>query len=230
MEPPKLYQTLLRFGFGKKTGIDIGHEASGIFRRLDQWDGLSISRFAIGQGILVTPLQLVQAYCALANGGVMMQLRILDHVTSQQSEQSYTCPPAVKRRTVRPAAAYMTVQAMKLVTQPEGTAQKAAVEGYETAGKTGTAQKWINPSDGVPGHYSHTRYIASFIGFAPADNPAFVLLVSADEPQKSHYGGTVAAPVFSRIADRTLRYLQVAPSETLIADSDSAPAAMFDEQ
>jgi cell division protein FtsI (penicillin-binding protein 3) len=100
---------------------------------------------------------------------------------------------------------------MKLVTKDGGTATKAAVAGYEVAGKTGTAQKYVSDNGG-PGYYSHDRYVAAFVGFVPADDPAFVLLVAADEPQGNSYGGIVAAPTFSRIAEKTLRYLQIAPT------------------
>jgi cell division protein FtsI/penicillin-binding protein 2 len=203
----RLYQTLRRFGFGQKTGIGFANEATGIFRPLPKWDGLSISRFPIGQGILVTPLQLVQGYCALANGGVMMQLRVVDRIENPKNKVSEVFPPKIKARVVRPPAAREIIQAMKLVTRKGGTATQAAVKGYDVAGKTGTGQKVV---DGV---YSHSQFVASFIGFVPAENPAFVLLVVADVPSKiSHYGGTVAGPTFSRISEKTLRYLQVAPA------------------
>ncbi len=213
----RLYQTLHRFGFGQPTGLDhltIGDlvlkpplEASGIFRPLHKWDGLSISRFPIGQGILVTPLQMVQAYGALANDGVMMQLHTIDRLEVAGTGEVRKVLPQVKGRVLRPGSARQIVKAMKLVTQKEGTAPKAAVEGYEVAGKTGTAQKVVD------GQYSSSKYVASFIGFVPADNPSFVLIVVADEPsQNGYYGGTVAAPTFSRIAEKTLRYMQIAPT------------------
>gem|GEM_PF-271658 len=202
----RLYQTLRRFGFGTPTGIGLEPEASGILRPLRRWDGLSISRFPIGQGVLVTPLQLVQAYAALANSGRMMQLHVIDRIRNPASGRLETIAPREKRWAVRPRTAAGVVSAMKQVAREGGTAPKAAVPGYEVAGKTGTAQKVID------GQYSHRQFVASFIGFAPADDPAFVLLVVADEPsQNGYYGGTVAAPTFSRIAEKTLRYLQVAP-------------------
>jgi cell division protein FtsI/penicillin-binding protein 2 len=114
----------------------------------------------------------------------------------------------LKARVARPEAVAQIVAALKLVCQPGGTATKAAVDGYEVAGKTGTSQKWVD------GQYSSSRYVASFVGFVPADDPAFVLLVAADEPSKGgYYGGTVAAPSFSRIAEQTLRHLQIAPAK-----------------
>ena len=222
----RLFQVLTRFGFGKPTGLGFRppsrqpvlfrQEACGIFRPLHRWDGLSVTRFPIGQGILVTPLQLVQAYCALANGGRMMQLSVVDRVATEHAGMSTI--PTARDWVASPEAVSAVVSAMKLVTREGGTAPKAAVDGYEVAGKTGTAQKWVNPPGGGRGYYSHSRYTASFIGFVPADDPAFVLLVVADEPTRGgHYGGTIAAPTFSSIAEKTLRYLQVAPTKTAYA-------------
>ncbi len=207
MGETRLFQTLYRFGFGRSTGLGFPNEAPGIFRPLRKWDGLSITRFPIGQGILVTPLQLVQSYCALANNGVMMQLYVVDRIVTPETGLVENCHPKIKHRTIRPETAGKIVSAMKLVTQEGGTALQAAVPGYEVAGKTGTAQKVVD------GQYSRRKFISNFIGFVPAEAPAFVLLVVADEPTRNgYYGGTVAAPVFSRIAEKTLRYLQVAPA------------------
>ena len=219
----KLFQTLKRFGFGEPTGLGFAGEAHGIFRALPDWDGLSITRFPIGQGILVTPLQLVQAYGALANEGVMMQLRIIDRVECADGQTLNVTRPQVKQRAVRPYAARQMVSAMSLVTREGGTAERAAVDGYSVAGKTGTAQKVIN------GRYSREKYVSSFIGFVPAVNPAFVLLVVADEPSRNgYYGGTVCAPTFSRIAEKTLRYLQVAPAAVRPPQHLSEPETIAD--
>ncbi len=232
MGDKRLYQVLSRFGFGQPIGLgfrEFGEgapvlfpsEASGIFRKLPQWDTLSVTRFPIGQGVLVTPLQMVQAYASLANGGVMMQPYIIDHIGNPKTGEERYAVPVTKGRTVRPETATQITQALKLVTREGGTAPKAAVPGHETAGKTGTAQKWVSGPGGRGGFYASDRCISSFIGYVPADNPAFVLLVVADEPTRggSRYGGIVAAPTFSRIAERTLRYLQVAPSVATAAQS-----------
>lgn len=203
----RLFQTFKRFGFGEPTGIGFAHEAPGIFRPVRQWDGLSITRFPIGQGILATPLQLVQAFGALANDGLMMQLQIVDRIVDPETGVVEAFPPKIVRRAVRPQAARQITEAMILVTRKDGTATRAAVEGHDVAGKTGTAQKVVD------GQYSRQHFVASFIGYVPANAPEFVLLVAADEPsEKSYYGGSVAAPTFSRIAEKTLRYLQVAPA------------------
>lgn len=232
MGDKRLYQVLSRFGFGKATGLgfrEFGEgapvlfpaEATGIFRDLTQWDTLSITRFPIGQGVLVTPLQMVQAYSALANDGIMMQPYIIDHIRDPRTGEERYSLPVAKCRTIRPETAVQITQAMKLVTREGGTATKAAVTGYDVAGKTGTAQKWVNSPDGGPGFYAYDRCVASFVGFVPADDPAFVLLVVADEPTRggSRYGGIVTAPTFSRIAERTLRYLQVAPNAPATVES-----------
>lgn len=205
----RLYQTLLRYGFGEPTGTGFKNEACGIFRSIELWDGLSISRFPIGQGILVTPLQMVQAFAALANDGVMMQPYLVDRIQHPGGRiERTTAHP--KRRVVRPHAARQVTQALKRVTENHGTAPKAAIPGYEVAGKTGTAQKVIDK------RYSNQHYVATFVGYVPADDPAFVLLISADEPdtERGYYAGTVAAPTFRRIAERTLRYLDIAPRIT----------------
>ena len=135
-----------------------------------------------------------------------MQLRIVDRLADPETGDVQYRRPTAKRRCLRPGIARQIIAAMKTVTREGGTAGKAAVPGYEVAGKTGTAEKFVN------GTYDSGKHVASFVGFVPADNPAFVLLVSADEPsKKSYYGGTVAGPTFRRIAERSLRYLQVAP-------------------
>jgi cell division protein FtsI/penicillin-binding protein 2 len=227
----RLFQVLSRFGFGDATGLgfrEFGEgapilfpsEATGIFRDLPQWDTLSVTRFPIGQGILVTPLQMVQAYSSLANDGTTMQPYLVDHIRDPRTGEERYSVPVAKARTVRPESARAIIRAMKLVTREGGTATKAAIPGYEVAGKTGTAQKWVSEPGGRGGFYAFDRCVASFIGIVPADAPAFVLIVVADEPTRggSRYGGIVAAPAFSRMAERTLRYLQVAPSGPVAAD------------
>ncbi len=211
MGEKRLYQTLRRFGFGTKTDIGLPNESAGIFRPLKQWDGLSITRFPIGQGISVTPLQMVQAYCALANQGEMMQLHLVDRIYNPQTTDFTAAEAKLKQRAIRSDTAKKIIAAMTLVTQEGGTATKAAVEGYLVAGKTGTSQKLVNGS-----YAGHRKYVSSFIGFVPAYDPAFVLLVIADEPSNGYYyGGTVAAPVFNRIAEQTLRYLNIPKTEKI---------------
>jgi cell division protein FtsI/penicillin-binding protein 2 len=216
MGKDKVYETIRNFGFGYKTGIPLKPEALGIMKKPDRWDGLTISRYPIGQTFTVTPLQMVRAYCVLANGGKLVDLRLIDrHKNPSTGEE-------IKMEIIpNPGSVFKNknsdkkiVNMLKLVTKKGGTAEKAAVKGYEVAGKTGTAQKLIN------GVYSDSQGFASFIGFVPADKPAFVLLVTADNPQPVHYGGLVAAPAFSHIAKKTLRFLNVPPEYEVPEDEE----------
>jgi len=208
-----LYKTFVRFGFGKKSGIPLKNEATGILRKPGKWDYLSISRFPIGQGIAVSPMQLVRAYCALASGK-LVSLRLIDRIMNSKNGEvkllpCSPAPPVFHHSNAR----YQLVQMMKLVAMEGGTAKQAAIPGYEVAGKTGTSQKWISTDKkkGIRGHYSEKKFFATFVGFVPADNPAFVLAVIADEPKGSHYGGVVSAPTFREISRKTLAYLNVPP-------------------
>jgi cell division protein FtsI/penicillin-binding protein 2 len=211
-----LYQSMRRFGFGKETGIPLRPEATGSLRKPNRWDYLSISRFPIGQGMSVTPLQLARAYCALANGGYLVKLRLVDRI------QDTTTGKFEKKKIETPNRVFMRdksqkeiIEMMKLVTQKGGTATRAALKNYAVAGKTGTSQKWIpiDKINKIKGHYSESKFFATFVGFAPADKAAFVLAVIADEPQGNHYGGVVSAPTFREIARRTLAYLNIPPEK-----------------
>lgn len=206
----RLYQVLCRFGFGQKTGIALKPETVGIFHPLKRWDSLSITRFPMGQGIAASPLQLVRSYCALANGGNLVKLRLVDRLENPTTGSLVKVPlePA-PRVFFRSSTHKQIIDMMKLVTRQGGTALQAAIPGYDVAGKTGTSQKVVN------GTYSHAKFFASFIGFVPVENPAFVLLVTADEPQKNYYGGTVAGPAFKSIAEKTLRLMNVKPTFTV---------------
>ncbi|HRR06241.1 MAG TPA: penicillin-binding protein 2 [Victivallales bacterium] len=195
-----------RFEFGQKTGIPIQTEAKGIYRPLDKWDPLSISRFPIGQGILVSPLQIVRAYCAIANGGNLVKLRLVDREVNPTTNESFIFPVEREKKIfLRPDTAKKITDMLKLVTKKGGTAERAAIKGYEVAGKTGTSQKFID------GAYSNTKFHSSFIGFVPADKPAFVMLIMVDEPNGNHYGGIVAAPSFRNIGEKVLRILDIPP-------------------
>ncbi len=206
----RLYDLFKRYGFGRSTGIPLKPEATGIFRDQKKWDALSITRFPIGQGILVSPLQLVRAYCALANGGELVKLRLVDRIEDPDSGKIYKFPIRKDGVVIKSKEAVkQIVDMMKLVTQEGGTALAAGIPGYDVAGKTGTSQKWVR------GGYSGSEFFATFIGFVPADDPAFVLLVTADEPQKNHFGGIVAAPAFRDIAQKTLRYLDIQPTKPI---------------
>ncbi len=217
----EMFKHLSNFGLGKRTGVGFyppnrepvvfRNEARGSFRAFRNWDTLTITRIPMGQGVSLTPMQIMQTWSALANGGTIMQPYIIDHVKYPDGRIEYS-EPQVKYNAVSESAVKQMTEALKMVTKKGGTGTRAAVPGYEVAGKTGTAQFWIpsNPKTGTKGHYSEREYFASFIGFAPADNPRFLLLVSAENPRQGyHTGSGVSAPVFGRIAARTLEYLQV---------------------
>lgn len=214
-----LDETLRSFGFGKKTGVPLKPETSGIYRPLNKWDSLSISRFPIGQGLAASPLQLVRGYCMLANGGHPIDLRLVDRIQNPQTGDIERFPVKYGPSIYRDSQTHdKIVSMMKLVTQEGGTATVAAVKGYYVAGKTGTSQKFVD------GAYSKSKYCASFVGFVPADNPRFVLLVTADEPTGAYYGGAVSGPYFKSIAERTLKYLNIMPDYD-IAEYDAAQKA-----
>jgi len=216
----RLYQILKRFGFGQRTGIPIRPEATGQFRKLRDWDKLSITRFPIGQGISCSPLQLVRAYCAIANGGTLVKMRLVDReVNPETGETVYMEIPPGEKVFMNDGTYQKIIAMLKLVTR-KGTGIKARVPGYDVAGKTGTSQKWID------GGYSETRFCATFVGFVPADRPAFVLLVMADEPTGSHFGGEVSAPTFRGIAEKVLRYMNVDPQyPDEMEESDKKPTS-----
>nr|HPN83861.1 penicillin-binding protein 2 [Victivallales bacterium] len=217
MGEKRLYNILCRFGFGQKTGIPIQPEATGIFRPLQKWDKLSLSRFAIGQGIAVTPLQMVRAYCAIANGGKLVKIRLIDREVNPETGEvlKISEEPAPQIFTRKDTSREM-IEMLKLVTKKGGTAERAAVKGYDVAGKTGTSQKAVN------GVYSNSQYHSSFIGFVPADDPAFVMIVTVDEPKENHYGGVVAAPTFRFISEKVLQILNVPPQYPEEYESASA--------
>ena len=206
-----LNKTMRSFGFGNRTGIQLKVETRGIFRSPENWDKLSITRFPIGQGISCSPLQLVRAYCGLANHGKIPRLRLIDRIKDPEKSKAIKMWSPKPRKIFRNPSTWKTmIDMMVLVTKEGGTARRAAIPGYEVAGKTGTSQKFID------GEYSHSKYFATFIGFVPAYKPAFVLLVTADEPQGASYGGTVSAPTFKNIAQRALRYLDIKPDPKLL--------------
>lgn len=212
----KLYKVLRDFGFGSLTGIPVKPESRGIMLPVKRWDSLSVTRYPIGQTWCVTPVQLARAYCALADGGRLRPLRLIDRIEDKDTQTT------VKRAIDDPVMIYNNpdtadkiVKMMSLVTQKGGTATGAAIPGYHVAGKTGTSQKLVNRQ------YSHTQFFSSFVGFVPAEDPAFVLMVTADEPKGSYYGGVVAAPFFKTIALRTLRYLDVKPDPKLLEEAEA---------
>ena len=201
-----------RFGFGHKTGIDFPGETGGIVLPPEKWTGSSIGNVPIGQGIAVTPIQMAAAYAAIANDGVWLRPHLVERIGSHKL-------PAVERRRLFSRKTARALARMMADVVLEGTGTEAGVRGYTVAGKTGTAAK---PNE--RGGYSRRKYVASFVGFAPARSPRVVVLVSVDEPKGNIYGGTVAAPAFSRIAEIVLPYLEVPPDAPEDAGADAATA------
>ena len=200
---PNLKNILSDFGFGQKTGVPLRPETVGQFYRNPS--KISITRYPIGQGLSVSPLQMVRAYCMIANGGYQVKLRFVDRIRDAEGVVRKLRSEPGKRIFRRPETSPEVLAMMRLVTEPGGTGTAAAVRGYYVAGKTGTAQKVVN------GRYSNKLHTSSFVGIIPATRPRFVLLVTADEPQGPQYGGTVAGPYFSSVAERTLKYMRETP-------------------
>ena len=188
-----------RYGFGRKTGIDFPGESRGIVLRPEEWSGSTIGNVPIGQGIAVTPLQMAAAYGAIANDGVWLHPHLVDRVEGSDRVEA-------KSRQVLSEGTTRELTRMLRGVVEEGSGTTAQVEDYRVAGKTGTAAK-PEPTGG----YSETRYVASFVGFAPASRPRVVILVTVDEPRGAIWGGTVAGPVFAEIAQFVLQYLEVPP-------------------
>ncbi|MGB6596977.1 MAG: penicillin-binding protein [Candidatus Acidiferrum sp.] len=206
LQAPRFYDYIRAFGFGALTGVDLPGESKGILRPVNDWGSFSIGSISMGQEVGVTPIQLITAVSAIANGGLLYR----PHVVAELERGDHVLPaegilaPTEPRRVIRPDTAATMRQLMEGVVL-YGTGPKAHLDGWTSAGKTGTAQK-IDPTTG---RYSRTQYIASFTGFAPINNPAVTILVSLDSPVGLHEGGEVAAPVFKRIAEEVLTYLDV---------------------
>jgi cell division protein FtsI (penicillin-binding protein 3) len=216
-----LANALDRFGFGRPTYVGLPGERRGILRPVSRWGEIEFATHAFGQGLTVTPLQLVTGFAAIASYGIYHPPRLALHYVGSDGkpepiERSPEARPETRVMSEKAARTLLTI--MQGVTE-DGTAKAAAIPGYAVAGKTGTAQKVSN------GRYDPSKYLASFVGIVPADNPRLVIAVMIDEPQGIHYGGVVAAPAFKAIAEAALRYLGVAPSPSLLAKAKSAPKA-----
>src|SRR5882757_1696890 len=206
---PKFYDYIRSFGFGQPTGVDLPGESRGMLRRLENWTPVSVGSISMGQEVGVTPLQMLGAVSAIANGGLIVRphvVRALRHGT-----QMTETPEVPAHRVIRETTA-ATMRRMMEGVVLNGTGKLARLDGYTSAGKTGTAQKF----DINTGHYSAHNLIASFVGFAPINTPAVTILVQLDSPAGAHEGGQVAAPTFKRIAQQVLPYLNV-PQDVPIA-------------
>lgn len=200
-----LYESFAKFGITEKTGIDFPGEAKGWLPPTDQWSPSSIGNIPFGQGISVTPVQLTRAVAGIANKGEMPTPHFLLEIPNS-AEPRASWP--LKRAITESTASQVTTMLQAVVT--EGTGTEAKVSGYSVAGKTGTAQKAQSGGRG----YTGGKYIGSFIGYAPAEDPQVLVCVTIDEPRNSIYGGTVAAPSFSRLTQFALSHLKIPPSST----------------
>ena len=210
---PTMYDYIRRFGFGSKTGIELPGETSGLLRKVERWQASSIGSIAIGQEIGVTPVQMVAAFGALANDGVRVAPHLIREVRDAGGNVVYRAQP--EQRRVISAETAIALRGMLEGVTLSGTAKKAQLDGYSAAGKTGTAQK-IDPKTRS---YSATKFVGSFVGFAPVNNPQVVIIVVIDEPGGAYHGGDVAAPVFREVAEQILPALGVEPD----IETKSAP-------
>jgi len=201
----RIYNYTKRFGFGEKTAIDLPGEVSGWIRRPEKWSATSLGAIPIGQEVAVTPLQVLRAYAAIANGGYLVRPHIVAEIRTPDGQTVFSAHQEEKQRILSERTAYAMRDILKLVVEEGGTATGAAVQGNKVAGKTGTAQL-IDPKTR---RYSRDRFISSFVGFVPADNPRLAMIVVVYEPKGQIYGGVVAAPAFKSVADQALSYLNI---------------------
>ena len=200
----RLYKYIKKFGFGEKTGIDLPGEVSGYVRPPERWSGTSLGAIPIGQEVAVTALQILRAYSAVANGGFLVNPYIVSEVRAPDGKILFKA--VIKRnRVISEETSEIMKNILKKVTEEGGTATQARLEGNAVAGKTGTAQKY----DPKTGRYSKDKFVGSFVGFIPVQNPRIALIVVIHDPKGAHYGGVVAAPVFKAISDEALAYLNV---------------------
>ena len=199
-----LYNYIKKFGFGDMTKIDLPGEVPGLIRPTSQWSGTSMYAIPMGQEVSVSAIQMACAMSVIANGGRLVRPRVIQAVQDKHGEMIKEFPPEEIRDVLsEKTAATMRDILSGVVT--DGTGQLAKVEGYDVGGKTGTSQKIEN------GTYSHSKFIGSFVGFAPVKDPRVVVVVMLDQPHPQYYGGVVAAPVFSKVVKDTLRYLEIKP-------------------
>jgi cell division protein FtsI (penicillin-binding protein 3) len=223
-----MYDLMKRFGFGSRTGVELPGETAGLLRAVERWQPSSMGSLAIGQEVGVTPLQMAAAFGTLANDGIRIQPHLVREIRDADGALVFQANPEQHR--VVSAETARTLRGMLEGVTLNGTAKQAKLNGYTAAGKTGTAQK-IDPATKA---YSKTKFIGSFVGFAPVENPAVVIIVVIDEPVGAYHGGDVAAPVFREIAEQVLPALsiapdtdlKIAPGNDLIAQSGRATAAL----
>lgn len=201
------YNYISGFGFGNLTGIDLPGETPGMIRRPKDWSSLSLASLSIGQEVSVSPLQMLVAVSAVANGGTLVRPYLAKSIMSVDGKVISKTAPVQLRRVIAAETARTLTAILKGVVA-EGTGKAAAVGGFEVAGKTGTSQK----VDQATGRYSRHKLVASFVGFVPADQPRLAIIVVIDEPKILQWGGSIAAPTFREIARESLNHLRIAPA------------------
>lgn len=206
--PDKIYKYMKLFGFGATTGITLPGEVSGIAKHPRQWSKTTITAVPIGQEVTTTPLQLLCAMSCIANNGIMVKPTIIKYIRNPKTKEIKLTASVKVRQVISEETALIMREILSGVVE-EGTGRAAQIKGYSVAGKTGTSQK-------IEGRaYSHRKFIASFVGFAPSDDPKISVVVMVDEPRPYYYGGVVAAPVFKRVTEEVLRYLNVPANRQL---------------
>lgn len=210
----ELYEYIKLFGFGQETGIKLPGEAKGIVRKPENWSKISIASVPIGQEVGVTALQMVCALSTIANGGDLLLPRVVKRIEVNKKAVVKEFNKKVKRKVISEKTASFMKNILRRVVE-SGTGEKASIKGVKIAGKTGTAQK-INEE----GKYSRSKYMASFMGFFPVDDPVISIIVVIDEPSPVHFGGVVAAPVFKKVSKAILSYYQVSNTEKLTSKKE----------
>ena len=217
----KFYNYIRKFGFGSKTGIDLPGENSGKLAPPDQWSRIALGTIAFGQGVAISPIQLITALSAIANDGVMMKPHMVKTIFNDQEEIIKKIQPESLGRVISAETARQVASILRSAVEEGGTGTQAFIDGYSVAGKTGTAQKVERETR----RYSDHKMTGSFMGFFPADKPQVAMLVVIDEPEGVKYGGVVAAPVFKEIANTLISYLNIAPvTGRLALAKNPAPA------
>lgn len=206
----KLYHYAKLFGFGSKTGIDMPGESSGYLRPPDKWSAQSMGAIPIGYEVAVTPLQVLRAYAAVANGGWLVTPHVVAAISAPDGTPIYRFKYSAQR-IISSKTAFILKEILTGTVHEDGTARLAGVDGNTVAGKTGTTRLF----DPELKTYSKDRYVSSFVGFVPAEEPRIVAIVVIGEPRGGYYGGTVAAPIFRELAEATLAYMRV-PREDML--------------
>lgn len=201
----KLYDYIKKFGYAASTGIELPGEVTGYLRPVNKWSKNSINAIPMGQEIAVTPLQVLRSFAAVANGGRLVKPYIISEVKDTHDVTLKKFKPIISEPIIKEDTAGQVAEILEMVVD-EGTGKRARIPGIRVAGKTGTSQK-VDPKGG----YSHSNFMATFVGFAPVDNPRLAMIVVLDDPKPLYYGGTVAAPVFKDVIEKSLLYMGVVP-------------------